>query len=310
MFFFVLSGFVLSLPFMNNDKPLSLVAFYTKRIFRIYPAFIVAIILSILLKEFVYDKHATGTSVLWFKQYWAWDWNTANVKEFFRTFLLISPNLNTRLIDPPIWSLVVEMKMSILLPFFILIVTRCGAILNIGLFLLISYLAYRHTDLQISVFYLGVLLAKYQHYLRDKLKTWPAIVLIFVMLVSMLLYNSGLEFLDLHSTPFYIIFSNYLPAVGSCIIITVALASKRSAGILRHKMMLFLGNISYSFYLMHFPVLIAITTLLINRFSYSLQLAVGLSFLLTVMIAYLMMIFVERPFQRISIAAGKKISHL
>jgi len=34
MFFFVLSGFVLSLPFISNEKPLNLAEFYIKRIFR------------------------------------------------------------------------------------------------------------------------------------------------------------------------------------------------------------------------------------------------------------------------------------
>jgi peptidoglycan/LPS O-acetylase OafA/YrhL len=50
MLFFVLSGFVLSLPFINGEKPLKLTAFYVKRILRIYPAFIFAIGLSLLFK--------------------------------------------------------------------------------------------------------------------------------------------------------------------------------------------------------------------------------------------------------------------
>src|SRR4051812_11697833 len=52
MFFFVLSGFVLSLPFINKEKPLNLAEFYIKRIFRIYPAYILAILFSIFLKTF------------------------------------------------------------------------------------------------------------------------------------------------------------------------------------------------------------------------------------------------------------------
>jgi peptidoglycan/LPS O-acetylase OafA/YrhL len=306
MFFFVLSGFVLSLPFMNFERPLSLTAFYTKRIFRIYPAFIVAILLSIVLKEFVYDKYAMSNSVLWFKKYWAWDWNKTNLKEILRTFLLIGPGFKTQLIDPPIWSLMVEMKMSMLLPFFILIVSRCGAIVNIALFLVISYLAFRYTGLQVSVFYLGVLLAKYQYHLRNTLKTWPAIVLVLMMLISPLLYDTGLEFLSFHSKPYYVIFSNYLPAIGSCMIIISVLASKKLSALFEHKTGVFLGSISYSFYLMHFPVLITVTTLMINRFAYSAQIAVGLAFLLTIVIAWLMMIFIEHPFQRIASRLVKK----
>lgn len=167
MFFFVLSGFVLSLPFVNNEKPLSLTAFYTKRFFRIYPAFLIAMVLSVALKEWVYNDHNMADSVLWFKQYWAWHWDRVSLKEIIRALLLIEPGFNGQRIDPPVWSLVVEMKMSIILPFFIWIVSRCSGIVNIGLFFLISYLAYRHTGLQISVFYLGVLLAKYQYQLKN-----------------------------------------------------------------------------------------------------------------------------------------------
>jgi peptidoglycan/LPS O-acetylase OafA/YrhL len=61
IFFFLLSGFVLSLPFVGGEKPLTLTAFYTKRIFRIYPAFIFAILFSLALKEFVFDKTAVAS---------------------------------------------------------------------------------------------------------------------------------------------------------------------------------------------------------------------------------------------------------
>jgi len=306
MFFFVLSGFVLSLPFIDNDKPLSLTAFYTKRFFRIYPAFIAAIILSILLKELVYDKHTMANSFLWFKQYWAWDWNQTSPKEILRTFLLIGPAFNQRLVDPPIWSLVVEMKMSIILPFFILIVSRCGAMVNIGLFFLISCLAYRFTGLQISVFYLGVLLAKYQHQIKNKLKTWPATALVLMLLFSLILYNAGLEFISIHLKPSYIIFSNYLPAIGSCVIIITVLASKRLSNLFEHKTFAFLGAISYSFYLLHFPLLTTVLSLTVNRFAFGTQIGVALTFVITLVISYLMTMFIERPFQRIASRLVKK----
>lgn len=306
MFFFVLSGFVLSLPFMDIGKSLNLIPFYIKRVFRIYPAFIVAILLSLLFKQFLYDKHTMAGSVLWFKQYWAWDWNEANLKDTLRTFLLIGPKFKTQLIDPPIWSLVVEMKMSLILPFFIFIVSRCRVVVNIGMLLLISVLSYKFTALPMGVFYLGVLLAKYQLYLRSMLKKWPNIVLILLAIFSLLLYDAGLEFLNLHTKPNYFVFSNYLPAIGSGMIIILVLAIDKMSKLLERKAGVFLGEISYSFYLMHFPVLISLTTLMINRFAYSVPIAVGLALVLTIVIAYLMMTLIERPFQRIASQLVKK----
>ena len=45
--FFLLSGFVLTLPYIKYRDKLNLVPFYIKRVFRIYPAFILAILFSI-----------------------------------------------------------------------------------------------------------------------------------------------------------------------------------------------------------------------------------------------------------------------
>lgn len=305
MFFFVLSGFVLSLPFVNNEKPLSLTAFYTKRFFRIYPAFLIAMVLSVALKEWVYNDHNMADSVLWFKQYWAWHWDRVSLKEIIRALLLIEPGFNGQRIDPPVWSLVVEMKMSIILPFFIWIVSRCSGIVNIGLFFLISYLAYRHTGLQISVFYLGVLLAKYQYQLKNTIKMLPTPVLVMVMLLSLSLYNAGLEFLGLHLKPSYVIFSNYLPAIGSSMVIITVLASKRLSILLEHRVFAFFGAISYSFYLMHFPVLITTFSIMTN---YATQVAAGMAFVLTVLISYLITACIERPFQRLASQLVKKHS--
>jgi peptidoglycan/LPS O-acetylase OafA/YrhL len=297
MFFFVLSGFVLSLPFVNGDKPLSLTTFYTKRIFRIYPAFIVAIILSLVLKAFVYDKYVTAGPDLWVKQYWAWDWNNTSFKQILHTFLIIGPDFKTRLIDPPIWSLMVEVKMSVVLPFFILLVSRCNGMVNVILFFVLSALAYRYTGLQVSIFYLGVMLAKYKTYLLNIVNSWSVTVMLIVGVVSCLVYNAGLEFLNYHATSYYVVFSNYLPAIGSCFIILIVLANDKIGRVLTHRVFVFFGTISYSFYLLHFPMLIVTLSCMSNRFAYGLNVGVGLAFILSVSLAYVMVITIERPFQ-------------
>lgn len=149
MFFFVLSGFVLSLPFVNNEKPLKLTAFYIKRVFRIYPALLSAIVVSVLLKAFVYDKFITAPipdihSGEW-GGFWNWHWDKEHLQELIKTLVLIGPEFNFNLLDPPIWSLVIEMKISILLPFFIMIIARSSKVLNIIFLFIIVYLTYDHS---------------------------------------------------------------------------------------------------------------------------------------------------------------------
>lgn len=55
-FFFVLSGYVMMLAYYNNDKPFSLSQFYLNRVARIYPLYLFATLLSIILKYFLFDK--------------------------------------------------------------------------------------------------------------------------------------------------------------------------------------------------------------------------------------------------------------
>ncbi len=52
-FFFVLSGFVLALPFLG-DKEVSLAGYYTKRIFRIYPPYLVAVLVAVFASSIFY----------------------------------------------------------------------------------------------------------------------------------------------------------------------------------------------------------------------------------------------------------------
>ena len=64
--FFVLSGFCVALPYMqkNNPRPVNYVAFMVRRIFRLYPAYFVALLLSIIAKSF-YVHPSIGDISTW-----------------------------------------------------------------------------------------------------------------------------------------------------------------------------------------------------------------------------------------------------
>lgn len=308
MFFFVLSGFVLSLPFVSGDKPLKLTAFYLKRIFRIYPAFIFAILFSLLLKEFVFNNaamahYANGPN------FWNWGWTHDNLTQFWHTLLLIGPGFNNSLIDPPIWSLVIETGMSVLLPFFIMIVARGSAMLNIILLFAIIYLTYQHDAWALPVFYTGILMAKYKVYLVGNVGAWSVFRLIIIVCTAILLYNNGYEFsifIQSIALSAKYTFSSYLMAMGSCIIIIIVLARANISAFFQRRIFTFLGDISYSFYLIHVPLLLTTTSLLINRYALSPIYIFLLTLLLAVGISYLMFIFIEKPFQKIAAKLTRK----
>jgi peptidoglycan/LPS O-acetylase OafA/YrhL len=56
VFFFVLSGFVLALPFFDSTKTVSYTFFLIKRIFRLYPPYLSAVILAVLVNVFLFRR--------------------------------------------------------------------------------------------------------------------------------------------------------------------------------------------------------------------------------------------------------------
>ncbi len=309
IFFFVLSGFVLSLPYVNSKTPLKLTSFYLKRVFRIYPALIIAIILCVILKEFfVRDADSLYFSFL-HKGFWNWQLNSASIKEIIKSILLIGPGFDSGFINPPIWSLVVEMKMSILMPFFILIVARNSVVLNISLFFILGYLTYKYGMWQIDVFYIGILMAKYKDQLILKISNWPSITLITVVITSIGLYNNNFIFLHLYNrlqNPFNIEIAGFFIAIGSGILMMIILSRKSIADFFEKRTFNFLGDVSYSFYLIHFPILFTTTSILYGKYPYSPIYIFLVSLTLSVAISYLIFIFIEQPAKKAAVHLIKK----
>jgi len=304
MLFFVLSGFVLSLPFVGNERPLKLSEFYIKRIFRIYPAYIFAIILAVLLKEFVFDKNGLAPYSNWLNNFWNWTWDKDSPKEILKTLLLIGPDFKINYIDPPIWSLVIEMKMSVILPFFILIVARGSKTLNIGFLLVIAWLTYQHHAWAISVFCLGILMAKYQDMLLKFIQSWRTVTVIGVIIPALLLYNNNYELVEpikKLNLPSKYVFSYFISGIGSCVILMTVLARPGTSRFFQKRAFTFLGDLSYSFYLVHVPLMLTVGSLISNRLAYSPVYIFLSAFGLAVAGSYLMHLYIEKPFQQLAL---------
>lgn len=129
--FFLLSGFVLTFPFMKNKDSMNLFSFYKKRIFRIYPVFIVSIIVCIFLKTFFFDPFRISGFSPWINTFWKWKYIDISYKELLNTFILVGSPFNTNLFDPVIGTLRKEMIISIIFPFLTLIALRVKIVINI-----------------------------------------------------------------------------------------------------------------------------------------------------------------------------------
>src|SRR5437588_474892 len=105
--FFVLSGFVLARSLLLH--PQSYGVFVWRRILRLYPAYWAAILLSLLLMAIC---NRAGLSSL-FADVWI---KSVTLQQLVKHFFLITPSIDVHWMDYPIWSLVVEMRVSLLFP--------------------------------------------------------------------------------------------------------------------------------------------------------------------------------------------------
>ncbi|MGA2908701.1 MAG: acyltransferase [Terracidiphilus sp.] len=117
LLFFVLSGFVLSLPAING-KPQTYPTFLIRRVFCIYVPYLPALLVSV---AGAFWLHGIITRSIWFHPFWSEPVNWGLVGQHV-LFLSLS---NTDQFDPPIWSLVYEMRISLIFPLL------CGLVLRL-----------------------------------------------------------------------------------------------------------------------------------------------------------------------------------
>jgi len=271
VFFFMLSGYVLVYQFGAMPKA-KYGDFLISRFLRLYVPYIAAIALSLWL----FRLHTPGVQgQLFISQLWR---DKITNGTLIGHFFLIG-DFDSSALNPVIWSLVIEMRMSILFPLLqyllklprtkwftiIMVTTLLAAIAMVFSTLLWGgyYNGYLSTPYFLYVFMLGGVIAKNQSYLVLKYRALNLKTKVLLTLVCVLLYTYG------HAVPLLIANSIYIPglvrstfliqdfsvAIASFYFIVAAIAVTNSKNILNKKLPLFLGKISYSLYLVHLPVI-------------------------------------------------------
>jgi peptidoglycan/LPS O-acetylase OafA/YrhL len=262
--FFVLSGFVLA--YSLKLQPLSFGRFAIKRFFRIYPAFVCVLLASYLLHSIVGIRSDLGTRFL----------TDAIINVDLSTMALLKGLVflgteDTMKLDTVMWSLVHEMRISLLFPFILWSVLRqkWRAVGFYGLFsifcttlsfflsgkmsngveestVVASLLA---TGFFVVFFAVGALLCIEKERLASKvaaLDPWQKALLLLV--TGACLVKSGT------AVP-----SDYIHGLGAVGLIVLALGSIRFQQLLVHRILTWSGRISYGIYLVHLPVIYVVT---------------------------------------------------
>ncbi|WP_256942007.1 acyltransferase family protein [Bacillus thuringiensis] len=116
-FFYVLSGFVLFCSIKYGQT--TYYSYIIKRICRIYIPYIVAITVAIL-SQLLLSKYGIATLSDWFNR----SWSVGYSNELSLQYISLIGNYNADSYNNVIWSLVHEMRISIIFPFVIVIFSR------------------------------------------------------------------------------------------------------------------------------------------------------------------------------------------
>lgn len=269
--FFVLSGYLLYDAFLKKPEQ-SRSTFLQNRAWRIFPAYWVA------LSAYALAMLMFGTEL----SYGWLDW-TLNA---FQNLLLLSPLLDDAPWMVVSWTLTFEWGWYLLLPllfsaqFHRMSQPWRAALLMAGLLFFSIHFGTDGGPEQISLFFAGALLAEYQKDICRTPSVIRALLCIPVIAVAIALYNEALWV------------SVVLSGLGWALCLSLALSTATTAG-RRWGPAIFLGKISYSFYLWHSLALHATLRLLGENTSWVLNLAAGL--LLSILLATFSYQWVEQP---------------
>ena len=304
--FFVLSGYVLARSLSRGQGWLDLGQFYVKRVFRIYPPYVVAVLFA-WCASFYYatppdatPQEGTGLSA-WFAEY-----AQVHLRPGQLLLSLGFPGSAFRQV-PAGWTLTIEMAFSFALPLLFaisrrfhwsVVVIACAVALAAGVGAPLHYA---------MDFCLGIAIFLE----RERIGRWMKLIPVWlspIAILGALAVFSAPQLLNWSIPRADILICGFDPAsigvmgIGSLGLISGAMFVPWLNRFLSVKPLMFLGRISFSLYLLHFPVLILFAPLV----SPPLDLGDGLTLLAAVLaISILISAFFFRWVERPSIRAGK-----
>lgn len=312
LLFFVLSGLVLSLPMHRGLPPYR--EFAIKRICRIWLPYVVCIVLCLGIRLVTYTGAGFPSISNWFNHFIEL---SVSLRDVLGHLTLIG-FFNSEKINLVSWSLVVEMRISLIFPLLFVLTNKLSkhSFIILALFLLVlPKVAQKLCHIEkindlittlgfIPCFMLGIAIAKYRTEIVAWWKRQHRMMHVAVLTLGVLCYTapnlwSGVPHYQRYQIGVLI---TGLAVLGSCVFITAALSSSIVERFLRHRALVFLGQISYSFYLYHAVILMGVLNL--TRAAIPMPIIFILSLAGAVLISALSYWFVELP----SIALGKSLT--
>jgi peptidoglycan/LPS O-acetylase OafA/YrhL len=299
IFFFVLSGFVLALPFLKGA--VAYPGFVARRICRIWIPYATAMVIAVGCAVWFYPNPVPELSS------WANRPLGPPSSELMLDHLLLVRSFPNGTYNPVIWSLVHEMRISLVFPLLVLVL-RLGAwwrVLSAAATLSVASLVVERlpiwsgpTDVPITLHYaglfvLGMLLAREMPKLQALCAGLSTRTKAGLWLLALMCYGHQawiFPYSRLQQIPLY---RDGLIAAAVTIFIIFALSPSRFSTFLERKPLVFLGKMSYSIYLYHAIILLSLVHSLFGQVPLGLLwIATGV---LTLAIAALAYQLIEMP---------------
>lgn len=306
--FFILSGFVLALPFLAGKQG-TYPGYLVKRICRIYLPYAVSLAVALLAANLIVKGGTPGAGD-WIHRFWNSGWDAAVIVEH----LLLVVNIHTDAYNTVVWSLIHEMRISLVFPLIMLAVRRLPWSANLLFCLLLSSVSALNGILKLeasngyftgyfdtlhfaSFFIIGALLAKHKDQLTEKLKGLGRKHKLLLTAAAIMLYGYSKLADSALPYPFGRMLTEYGIALGASIALVFAIGSTRLARLLLLRPVVWVGRVSYSLYLYHFIILLALVYLLNGTMPISIIYV--LVFVLSLTAAALSHRYIEEPSARL-----------
>lgn len=308
LFFYLISGFVLALPFVDGRAP-GFFPFIVKRVTRIWPAYAAACVFAFTAAGVV-GGSAIPSVGGWLGVAWR---SPATAKTAFQHLTLVT-DFPQGGFNPVIWSLVHEMRVSLVFPLLAaLVLCQRRWWLALAASIAVAYAAFQlmppgHgygswllTGVYLQFFVSGIVLARHRSAVIGRIRGAGTFSRLALAVGSLLLYthpwsmprigHAHAPFLDLE-----------FALAGTVGLLVSVIASRGAVAVLCTRPLQYLGRISFSLYLVHVTVLLALLHLFYGR----LPVAVLLIALwpLSLWLATLGERYVEQP----SIALGRRLT--
>lgn len=258
IFFFTLSGF-----YYYRETQFSVRGYIrglVKKSLRIYPPHLLSLIIGWIMLT-VYIKYGiyvdSNEITAWASKFWQ---DNVSLKELLCNAMVLAPH-NPDAINPPSWYLSPEVKMFILMPIVVAISNRGKLIPSILLFA-ISWFILLPLISCIGPFVAGYLLHVFLCK-KHSVKIGKSLTLTLILVGCLLLNSRNIaKQFSFDSTQTYFMMIQSMGALCLIFLANVWTFSRQS------KVLLFLGNISYEFYILHFIVLMSLAPWIPNSYVF------------------------------------------